>query len=195
MYREEDKIILQTGGGGPSRGWAINADYTLWEWRQRGGNPKEFIRMGDDVDLLIRPASQDYNLDRCRSVSNSYEFPEDSDDFFFTYEYYDANLLPATDEEEEEEVTENSDSHISSYAGLNWQQDSPNPNSVTNTDSRVINSICPICQEEFTNEQNIDKFRCGHAVCASCLGKLNEHAMRRCSPLPGQRPDVSDALP
>ena len=24
VYREDDKIILQTEGGGPSRGWAIN---------------------------------------------------------------------------------------------------------------------------------------------------------------------------
>ena len=71
--------------------------------------------------------------------------------------------------------------HILTYNGFNWQQQDENPGSVTNTESRGINSKCPICQEEFTNEQNIAKFRCGRAVCANCFGELNEHTMRRCT--------------
>ena len=92
-----------------------------------------FSFQGDNVELLIRPANHDYNLDRCRLFSYNYVIPYESDDFYFTYEYYNAHLPPATG---------NSDSHISSYAGYNWQ-DSPNSKSVTNTESRVINSKMP----------------------------------------------------
>ena len=109
------------------------------------------------MELLVRPADEHNNLDRCRLVAHRYEIPDQSEDFIFTYEFYNYHLPPLT---EEEAITENSDGHISSYNGYNWQKQDENPGSVTNTESRAINSTCPICQEEFTNEQNIAKFRC-----------------------------------
>ena len=85
-YREDDKTILQTGGGGPSRGWAINDNDVLWLWRQQGGNPKSFYVQGGDMELLIRPANEHSNLYRCRLVSCDYEIPDESYDFIFSYE-------------------------------------------------------------------------------------------------------------
>ncbi|MFM7981843.1 MAG: hypothetical protein ACKPKO_21245, partial [Candidatus Fonsibacter sp.] len=104
-------------------------------------------------------------------------------EFYEVIWYHVAGDSPETTEQDTtEQVPPTDDVWVMHYLDDNWQE-MPDEGGYTiaATEPRFLGTKCPYCQQEFTNVQNVAKYRCGHVACLNCFDHAVHRGWHRCT--------------